>query len=43
MSRGALWLGAAAVGVLLALPAVLTSYAVTVLIFIFFYGYLGQA
>ena len=43
MSRGALWLGAAAVGVLLALPAVLTSYAITVFIFIFFYGYLGQA
>lgn len=28
---------------LLALPAVLTSYAVTVFIFIFLYGYLGQA
>ena len=41
--RGAVWLGAAAVLVLLALPAVLTSYAVTVFIFIFFYGYLGQA
>jgi branched-chain amino acid transport system permease protein len=41
--RGAVWLGAAAVVVLLALPAVLTSYAVTVFIFIFFYGYLGQA
>jgi branched-chain amino acid transport system permease protein len=40
---GAVWLGAAAVVVLLALPAVLTSYAVTVFIFIFFYGYLGQA
>jgi branched-chain amino acid transport system permease protein len=38
-----MWLGAAAVVVLLALPAVLTSYAVTVFIFIFFYGYLGQA
>jgi branched-chain amino acid transport system permease protein len=31
------------VAVLLALPALLTSYAVTVFIFIFFYGYLGQA
>ena len=42
--RGAVWwLGAAAVAVLLALPAVLTSYAVTVFIFIFFYAYLGQA
>jgi branched-chain amino acid transport system permease protein len=41
--RGAVWLGAAAVAVLLALPAVLTSYAITVFIFIFFYGYLGQA
>jgi branched-chain amino acid transport system permease protein len=41
--RGAVWLGAAAVVVLLALPAVLSSYAVTVFIFIFFYGYLGQA
>ncbi|HWC02639.1 MAG TPA: branched-chain amino acid ABC transporter permease [Methylomirabilota bacterium] len=37
------WLGAATVAVLLALPAVLTSYAVTVFILIFFYGYLGQA
>ena len=43
MSRAALWLAAAGVGVLLALPAVLTSYAVTVFIFIFFYGYLGQS
>jgi branched-chain amino acid transport system permease protein len=43
MSRPAPWLGAAAVAVLLVLPAVLTSYAVTVFIFIFFYGYLGQA
>ena len=42
--RGAVWwLGATAVAVLLALPAVLTSYAVTVFIFIFFYAYLGQA
>jgi branched-chain amino acid transport system permease protein len=32
-----------AVAVLLALPAVLSSYAVTVFIFIFFYAYLGQA
>jgi branched-chain amino acid transport system permease protein len=43
VSWGALWAGAAAVAVLLSLPAVLTSYAVTVFIFIFFYGYLGQA
>jgi branched-chain amino acid transport system permease protein len=43
VTRGSLWLGAAVVGVLLALPAVLNSYAVTVFIFIFFYGYLGQA
>ncbi|HXG17251.1 MAG TPA: branched-chain amino acid ABC transporter permease [Calidithermus sp.] len=34
---------AAALAVLLALPAVLPSYAVTVLTFVFFYGYLGQA
>ncbi len=33
----------AAVAVLLALPAVLGSYAITVFIFIFFYAYLGQA
>jgi branched-chain amino acid transport system permease protein len=37
------WLGAAALGVLLLLPAVLNSYAVTVFIFIFFYAFLGQA
>ena len=37
------WLGAAAVAVLLALPAVLSSYALSVFIFIFFYGFLGQA
>jgi len=37
------WLGAAALAVLLALPAVLSSYAVTVFIFIFFYAFLGQA
>jgi branched-chain amino acid transport system permease protein len=43
VNRGALWLGGAAVAVLVALPAVLGSYAVTVFIFIFFYGYLGQA
>ena len=43
MSRRALGLGGAAVAVLLALPAVLGSYAVTVFIFIFFYAYLGQA
>jgi branched-chain amino acid transport system permease protein len=41
--RSALWAAGAAVAVLLALPALLTSYAVTVFIFIFFYGYLGQA
>ena len=33
----------AAVLVLAALPSVLSSYAVTVFIFIFFYAYLGQA
>jgi branched-chain amino acid transport system permease protein len=37
------WAGLAVVGVLLALPAVLGSYALTLFIFIFFYGYLGQA
>ena len=37
------WLAAAALAVLLALPAVLSSYAVTVFIFIFFYAFLGQA
>jgi branched-chain amino acid transport system permease protein len=37
------WLGAAAVALLVALPAVLNPYLVTVFIFIFFYGYLGQA
>jgi len=42
-SRGPLLLGAAAILTLLVLPAVLSSYAVTVFIFIFFYGYLGQA
>jgi branched-chain amino acid transport system permease protein len=41
--RPALWLGGAAVAALLLLPAVLSSYAVTVFIFVFFYGYLGQA
>jgi branched-chain amino acid transport system permease protein len=41
--RPGLWLGGAALAGLLLLPAVLTSYAVTVCIFIFFYGYLGQA
>jgi branched-chain amino acid transport system permease protein len=40
---GTLLLGAAAIVALLILPAVLSSYAVTVFIFIFFYGYLGQA
>jgi branched-chain amino acid transport system permease protein len=43
VSRGPLWLAGVTVAVLLALPAVLGSYAVTVCIFIFFYGYLGQA
>ncbi len=42
-TRGGLWLGAAAILVLLAVPAVASSYVVTVFIFIFFYGYLGQA
>jgi branched-chain amino acid transport system permease protein len=37
------WAGAAAVLVLLALPAALNSYAVTIFILIFFYGFLGQA
>src|SRR6185436_7897150 len=37
------WLAAAALLVLLVLPAVLNSYAVTVFIFIFFYAFLGQA
>jgi len=37
------WAGLAALAVLLALPAVLSSYALTVFIFIFFYAYLGQA
>ena len=35
--------GVGAVAVLLLLPAVLSSYAITVFIFIFFYAYLGQA
>ena len=43
MRPGTLFLGAAAIVALLILPAVLSSYAVTVFIFIFFYGYLGQA
>jgi branched-chain amino acid transport system permease protein len=42
MTTGA-WLAAAAVVVLVALPAVLSSYLLTICIFIFFYGYLGQA
>ncbi|HBH03011.1 MAG: hypothetical protein A2W08_05645 [Candidatus Rokubacteria bacterium RBG_16_73_20] len=37
------WGGLAALLVLLALPAVLSSYAVTIFILIFFYAYLGQA
>ena len=43
VTRTAWLLGGAAIAVLLVLPAVLSSYAVTVCIFIFFYGYLGQA
>lgn len=38
-----IWLGLVALAVLLALPAVLGSYALTVFIFIFFYAFLGQA
>ena len=37
------WAALAAVLVLLALPAVLSSYLVTIFILIFFYAYLGQA
>jgi branched-chain amino acid transport system permease protein len=37
------WLAAGAVAVLLVLPAVLNSYAITVFILIFFYAFLGQA
>ena len=37
------WLALAALVVLLALPAWLKSYAITVFIFIFFYAFLGQA
>jgi branched-chain amino acid transport system permease protein len=37
------WLMLAALGVLLALPAVVSSYVLTILIFIFFYAFLGQA
>src|SRR5262245_62932170 len=37
------WLGAGVLAVLLALPLVLGSYAVTLFIFIFLYAYLGQA
>jgi branched-chain amino acid transport system permease protein len=40
---GGLWVGAVAIVALLLLPAVASSYVVTVFIFIFFYGYLGQA
>jgi branched-chain amino acid transport system permease protein len=43
ISPVALWLAGGAVAALVVLPTVLTSYAVTVFIFIFFYGYLGQA
>ena len=37
------WLAAAALFVLLVLPAVLGTYGLTVFIFIFFYAFLGQA
>jgi branched-chain amino acid transport system permease protein len=37
------WLTLGGLGVLLVLPAVLRSYAITVFTFIFFYAYLGQA
>jgi ABC-type branched-subunit amino acid transport system permease subunit len=37
------WFGLAAIALLLLLPAALSSYAVTVFIFIFFYAFLGQA
>jgi branched-chain amino acid transport system permease protein len=37
------WLSALAIAVLLALPAVLSSYALTIFILILFYGFLGQA
>ncbi|HSE94985.1 MAG TPA: branched-chain amino acid ABC transporter permease, partial [Methylomirabilota bacterium] len=43
MSHRGRWLAAGAVALLVALPAVLDSYMVTVLIFVFFYAYLGQA
>jgi branched-chain amino acid transport system permease protein len=42
VSRAA-WLAAAALALLVALPAALNSYMVTVFILIFFYAYLGQA
>ena len=42
MSRAG-WVAAAAIAVLVALPATLNPYMVTVFIFIFFYAYLGQA
>jgi branched-chain amino acid transport system permease protein len=37
------WAGGAAVLVLAALPAVVSSYVLTIFIFIFFYAFLGQA
>jgi branched-chain amino acid transport system permease protein len=43
MTAGTRLAAVGAVAVLLALPAVLGSYAITVFIFIFFYGFLGQA
>src|SRR5205809_5092272 len=38
-----LWAGAAALALLLILPAFLGSYAITLLILVFFYAFLGQA
>jgi branched-chain amino acid transport system permease protein len=37
------WTGLAVVALLLALPAILSSYAMTIFIVIFFYAFLGQA
>src|SRR5918996_1315047 len=38
-----IWLFGLALVILLALPAVLSSYALTIVILVFFYGFLGQA
>jgi len=43
VTRRGRWLGAAALVVLVALPAVLGSRGLTICVFIFFYAYLGQA